>query len=432
LNVKFARGKNTWKKRTPRGPLRHRNFQLLFAGQTVSALGDQVVPVALAFAVLDLTGSASDLGLVLAASLVPRLVLTLAGGVWSDRLPRQRLMFGADVVRGAAQALVAVDLISGTAQIWHLAVLAAVEGAAGAFFTPASAGLMPSLVEGDELQPANALVGLARRATAVVGPAVGGALVTTVGPGWAFALDAATFGVSAGSLAALRVPAIPHGPRASFFSDLAEGFGELRRHTWYWSNVISHCLWNAGMGVFLVLGPLVAARSLGGARDWSVILVAEAVGGVAGGALALRFRPRRPLVAANLALALLGLPLAGLAGPWPTAALAASAGVAIGGLAFMSAIWETTVQRHIPAHALSRVVAYDWLASLVVMPVSFALAGALAGAIGTSRVLAGTAVIVSASSIGILVVPSVRRLGAHDGGEVGGVPLGRPAGEAVH
>jgi hypothetical protein len=432
LNVKFASRKHSWFKPTPRGPLRHRNFQLLFAGQTVSALGDQVVPVALAFAVLDLTGSASDLGLVLAAALVPRLVFTLAGGVWADRLPRQRVMLAADVVRGAAQALVAIDLISGTAQVWHLAVLGAVEGAAGAFFTPASAGLMPALVDPDELQPANALVGLARRATAVVGPAVGGALVTTVGPGWGFALDAATFGASAASLGALRVPAAPHGPRASFLSDLAEGFGELRRHTWYWSNVVSHCLWNAGMGVFLVLGPLVAARSLGGAGDWSAILVTEAVGGVAGGALALRFRPRRPLVWANLSLALLGLPLAGLAGPWPTEALAAVAGLAIAGLAFMSAIWETAVQRHIPAHALSRVVAYDWLASLVVMPVSFALAGSLAGALGTTRVLIGTAIVVSGSSIGILLVPSVRRLGAEDGAEGREVSLAHPAVEQVH
>jgi MFS family permease len=396
----------------------------------VSALGDQVVPVALAFAVLDLTGSASDLGLVLTAALVPRLVFTLAGGVWADRLPRQRVMLGADVVRGMTQALVAVVLIAGAAQIWQLALLAAVDGAAGAFFTPASAGLMPALVDGEELQPANALVGLARRATAVVGPALGGVLVTTAGPGWAFALDAATFGVSAASLAALRVRPVPHAPRASFFSDLAEGFGELRRHTWYWSNVISHCLWNAGMGVLIVLGPLVARESLGGAGGWSAILVTEAVGGVAGGALALRFRPRRPLVAANIGLALLGLPLAGLAVPWSTAAVAAVAGLAITGLAFMSAIWDTAVQRHIPPHALSRVVAYDWLASLVVMPASFALAGSLAGALGTAHVLVGTAVIVTASSLGILLVPSVRRLGAEDGGEG---PVARlAAGEALN
>jgi MFS family permease len=391
------------------GPLAERPFRILWAGQAVSALGNQVVPIALAFAVLDLTGSASDLGLVLAAAFVPRLLFLLVGGVWADRLPRTRVMLTADAVRCASQAVIALQLFAGSAQIWQLAVLGAVEGAAGAFFMPAAAAVVPEVVSRDQLQAANALMSVARNAAGVVGPALGGLLVALVGAGSAFALDAATFAISAVSLGMLRVP-LRTVVRESFTSELRGGLGELLAHRWYWSNVISHCIWNAMMSAFFVLGPFVAARSLGGAGAWGAIMVAGAIGSLAAGALAIHARPRRPLVVANLALSLAALPLVALAGPLSVAAIAATTAAAMGGLAYMSAIWETTVQREIPEETLSRVMAWDWLASLVIAPASRALVGPLAVVIGARATLTTAGLVIAGSSLGILLVPAVRGL----------------------
>ena len=200
-----------------------------------SALGDQLVPIALAFAVIELTGSASDLGVVLAASLVPRLLFLLAGGVWADRLPRQQVMLAADVVRGAAQALVALDLLAGSPQIWHLVVLAAIEGAASAFFAPAVLGLVSAVVEPERLQAANALMGLSRNAAGIAGPALAATLVALSSAGVAFALDAATFAVSVVTLATITLPHVPV-ERRPFGKELREGLQEMLDRPWYWSN----------------------------------------------------------------------------------------------------------------------------------------------------------------------------------------------------
>src|SRR5215217_1094065 len=204
--------------------LRHRDFGLLFAGQLVSVLGDALLPVALAFAVLDeLEGSAGDLGLVLAAQVVPMTFLVLVAGVWADRHSRRALMLGSDIGRAVVQALTAVLVLSGTAELWQLIALSAAYGALEAFFRPAAGGLIPALVPAGELQQANALVGLSQNAGHVLGPAAAGALLVAFSPGAALAVDAATFAVSAAALFALREPARPaheahHAPH--FWSEL--------------------------------------------------------------------------------------------------------------------------------------------------------------------------------------------------------------------
>ena len=172
------------------------------------------------------------------------------------------------------------------------------------------------------------------------------------------------------------------------------------------------------MSAFYVLGPVVAARELGGATAWGVIMVAGAIGSVVAGGLSLRARPQRPLVPANLALALAGLPLLALAVPLPTGVVALCTAAAFGGLAYMSTLWETAVQRHIPPQAMSRVFAWDWLASLVVAPVGRAVVGPLAVAVGTGTTLAGAGILLVASSLGVIAVPSVRGLRAGEGNPV--------------
>ena len=190
------------------GVLRRRDFRNVFLAQTVSVFGDGITPVALTFAVLDLTGSGTDLGLVLAAQSVPLVALALVGGVWADRLPRAALMMASDLVRAAVQITAAVLLLTGTAQIWQLAVLAACHGAAEAFFRPAAGAILPQIVPPGQLQQANALMGMSDNFGWMVGPAVAGVLVAVIGAGGAIAIDGATFLVSAAFLARLHVPAV--------------------------------------------------------------------------------------------------------------------------------------------------------------------------------------------------------------------------------
>src|SRR5437763_4813779 len=171
------------------GALGERDFRLLYVGRVISITGDKLAPVALAFAILGLTGSAADLGYVLSARVVAMVVLLLAGGVWSDRLPRRAVLIGTDLLRFATQSLTAVLLIGGWAAIWQLVVLQALAGAGQAFFRPASTGLIPDLVRGRHLQQANALLGVSEQATTIIGPAVAGVIVATLGAGVAVGLD---------------------------------------------------------------------------------------------------------------------------------------------------------------------------------------------------------------------------------------------------
>jgi MFS family permease len=242
------------------GPLQERQFRLFFFGQSTSLLGDGMVGVALAFAVLDLTGSVSDLGFVLAARSVPMVAFLLIGGVFADRLSRRRVMIGADVTRLASQGLIAVLLLTGTAQLWHLIVLVAVSGAATAFFNPALTGLTPMIVSDERLQQANVLRGIAQGAGGIAGPAVSGALVATVGPGWALGADAATFAVSAFFLAQLQLPPHQRLETQPFLRQLFEGWNEVRSRTWLWMGLIVAGVANMAAAPFFVLGPAIAKR----------------------------------------------------------------------------------------------------------------------------------------------------------------------------
>ena len=209
------------------GPLGERRFFLLFAGRTISMLGSTIAPVALAFAVVDLTGSPSDLGLVLAASFVPQILFLVVGGVWADRVPRHVVMVSADLVGAAAQGTLAVLLLTGTAQVWHIVCVACVRGVAAAFFMPASTGVVPQTVSPGQLQQANAILGFSRNTTAILGAAGGGLLVAGLGPGLALAVDAATYVVGACFLAFLRLPPLP-AARRHFAQELREGWAEFR------------------------------------------------------------------------------------------------------------------------------------------------------------------------------------------------------------
>src|ERR1700685_677186 len=237
-------GKKAQVRRIPLGALQEREFRLYFTGQLVSLLGDAVTPFALAWAVLDLTGSARDLGFVIAAGTAPLVLFLLVGGVFADRLPRRGVMLTAGVARLAVQAATAALLLSHTARIWELIVLQAFAGTGTAFFNPASTGLTPMTVSAGRLQEANALRGVSMASMQFAGPALAGVLIVTVGPGDALAIDAASFGVSAFYLARLHLPPHVGLPPQSFARDLLDGWREFTARTWVWLIVVSASLGN--------------------------------------------------------------------------------------------------------------------------------------------------------------------------------------------
>ena len=393
------------------GALQEREFRLLWAGQLVSAVGDALVPVAVAFAVLDLTGSAADLGLVLAALMASRVVFIVAGGVWADRLPRQLVMIAADLVRALVHAVIALAFFTDSIAVWHLVASSALFGAASAFFGPASTGLVKSLVKPTRLQEANALMGISNNAVSIFGPALAGLLVAVAGFGVVFAIDAATFIVSAGFLVAMRLPATIERTRtSSFLSDVALGLAEVRRRTWLWTSFISFAVGNVSIAAFFVLGPLVAERELGGASSWGLILTAGATGGVVGSVVALRWKPPRPLVPSALLMLTVSLMIVGLVPPVPVAVLMAATAAAFASIAIGNALWDTVLMQYVPQETISRVSSLDWMVSLVFMPLGYTIAGPLASRIGLDETLLLAAGLVATASLGVLLVPSVRHL----------------------
>jgi predicted MFS family arabinose efflux permease len=394
------------------GPLAEREFRLLFTGQLISLLGTAVAPIALAFGVLDLTHSKSDLGFVLAANWAPQLVLILFGGVFADRLPRHLVMVGANAVSAAAQGAIAALLLTGTAQLWHLIALQVLRGAAFSFFFPASQGLVPQTVRASRLQQANVLLGMSRNGTTIMGAALGGALVSLSSPGWAIAFDATTYLASAAILALLRLP-----PRAAsietpnLLRELAEGWSEFVSRRWLWTIVIAAGIGNmAWVGASSVYGPIVARLSLGGAGPWGAIVAAEAAGLLIGGVILLRYRPQRPLLVGTAALATTAIPLFFLASVRSTPVIAA--GFLISGIALemFNASWFTVMQQHIPLEKLSRVTSYDALGSLVFIPVGLTVAGPVADALGLTHAIWLAAVICAGSILTALSVRDVRDL----------------------
>ncbi|RZU75846.1 putative MFS family arabinose efflux permease [Micromonospora kangleipakensis] len=391
-------------------PLRLRSFRLLFLGRTVSAVGDAVVPTALALAVLRATGSTTALALVLGCAMLPRLLLLPLGGVVADRFNARRVAIGTDLARCAAQLVVGAELLGGTPSLTHIAVAAALGGVASAFAMPTASPLVAGTVEPDGRQRANALMGVTANASRLLGPALAGLLIWTAGPGWAFVLDALSFALSALLLSVIRVRHVPV-PRRSIRTDLALGWREVRSRDWFWSSLLAHGVWNGAAAVLLTLGPVVAVQRLGGEGVWVLLQQAGAVGMLAGSLLAARARPRRPVLVANLGLATYAAPLLLLAVAAPAGAVIAAYCLALTALGFLNPVWETVVQGQFPAQVLARVTSYDWLVSLGAMPLGYALAPLASRAWGAPVPLAVAGALVALACAGTAAVPAVRRLG---------------------
>jgi len=392
-------------------PLAQREFRLMFLGRVSSYAGSTFAIVALPFAVLELTGSTTDVGLVVASRSLPQVVFMLVGGIWADRLPRHALMVGTNVVSAIAQGATAALLLTGSAEIWQLAALQALGGTATAFFFPASTGLVPQTVPATQLQEANALLRLALNVAQISSAAAAGFVVAGIGPGWAIAVDAASFVVGAVFLAGMHLPPGQRIESPNFLRELALGWREFRSRTWLWVIVLAFAFLNAAeVGGINVLGPVVAEQSLGGAASWGLIITAQTIGYIAAGFVMLRWRPSRILLVGTLGTAG-GAPLFALlaihAPVWVIAAAALVAGV---GMETFGVLWDTAMQQQIPQNRLSRVSSYDALGSFVFIPIGAAAAGPLAAAFGLETTLWAGAVLVLLCTLSMLAVGDVRSL----------------------
>lgn len=394
-------------------------YRLLFSGQVLSILGDRVMMVVLPFAVLAVGGSVGDVAIVSAAQFIPFAVLALPAGVWADRLDRKKILIASDITRFGCQLAAGILLVTGTAHVLHLALLAALYGAADAFFAPAFTGLLPGTVSPINLQPANALRGLSFSTGSIVGPVLAGFLVASAGPGGAFLFDAGTFAVSVACLIPIRPRVVaqvlhdedPEASTTRFLSSLKEGWSEVRSRPWVTSFL-------GGMGAYhiivlpaiFVLGPVLAAEELDGARSWAIITAGFGVGCVVGDVLLLRWRPRFALRVASLMLIGASCQAAFIGsgfGEWSIAGLEVLAGICVTGT---FTLWETSLQEHVPDRALSRVSSYDYLTSAGVIPLGNLLIGFVTVAIGLHQALLAMTILGVAAAVAVALVPAVRQL----------------------
>ncbi|MEW1773887.1 MFS transporter [Streptomyces sp. NPDC086777] len=397
----------------PPSLLRNSGFLRLASARVISVLGNGFARIALAFAVLALPGATpGDLSLVVACQAVPQLALVLVGGVIADRVSRSALMAVADVLGALSYGGLAAMVLSGHAPVAALCALAVTAGTATALFSPAMDGVIPQLVPSEALQRANGLLRVGTNTALLLGLALSGVTVAWVGAGWALAVNGLSFVVSAALTSSLRLSRRPR-KSASGWADLREGWREFASRQWLWVVVVQFSLvmaaTNANAGV---LGPLAASAHFGGARAWSLVVAAQALGAVAGAGIAARARVARPILAAVLFTLPSALPpaLLGAGAPlWAVAVGAFTAGVS---LDFFGVLWATTIQREVPEEALSRVSSYDWFGSLSLAPLGLALAGPAADAFGTDRMLVVSATLIATATLAALLAPGVRSLRA--------------------
>lgn len=386
--------------------------------RTISHIGDFMSPVALAFAVLSIGGTATDLGLVSAAYLAPWSVLVLFGGVVADRASRRNVMIAADSVRAISQAAFALALLTGTATVPLVVALQFVRGVAAAFFSPSMTGIVPELVSEERLQPAIALQAVSLSSANIAGPALAGGIVVALGPGWAVGIDALTFAASAVLLS--RLPASTG--RSAWTADmtlrdLAAGWRALLDRRWLWIDIVNFSLFaSVPYTAFYVLGPLIARDHLDGAAAWGLILAAGGVGAVVGSVLGLRLRPARPLAVAEISFLGFVPQLVALALAPSTLLVGMMVLLGSASVTFANILRSTTLQRVAPPELLSRLSSYAWL-PYAISPLGYLIIGGVAEATGLATTLLASATLlalastISATSSPILRVRFPRRSG---------------------
>jgi MFS family permease len=385
-------------------------FRYLFAARFLTVLGNGIAPIALAFAVLDIGGSVSDLGIVVASRSIFNVLFLLLGGVLADRYSRSQVLVYSSIVAAVSQAIVAWSVLDGSATVTGLAILGALNGAAAGIALPASSALVPQTVPVQSLRDANAFIQLSIYGGTVIGASLGGILTSAVGPGWGLAIDALGFAVSAPLYLLIRVvPLETRSVQNNILQDLNEGWQEFSSRAWVWAVVVQFTIINAAFsGVVMVLGPVIADASFG-RTQWGIIIASQSIGLIAGSSLALRWRPRRDLYIGVILVGFCALPIIMLsqlaATPWLIAVFF-GAGVTFG---LFGVAWAHSLQMHVPPDKLARVYAYDAVGSFVAIPFGELIAGPLAMHFGSSKVLLVSALAVVLATFGASLVPAIRQ-----------------------
>jgi MFS family permease len=397
------------------GPLSLPNFRFLFSARAISYIGTYLAPIAVAFAILDNGGGATAVGLSFAAWTLAQVAMLAFGGVVGDRVARRTVMIGSDIASTAVRATMGALLVSGHAEVWQLIALQACGGAAVAFYSPASYGLVREVVPEDQLQQANGLLTIARYAAFPLGAAIGGSIVALIGPGTALLVDAGTYATSALLLSQIHVKSIARAG-AGFLHELREGWSAFVEQTWVWVLVLYVSLYFLiTYAPFFVLGPYVAKHSMDGARSWAFVVTGEGVGALLGGLAGLRWRPRRPMVTTGLLLMVTAAQNLVLAFHPTTLLLSLTATGAGFAFALGSVVWDTTLQRKVAPEKLARVASYGWMGAMVFLPAGYALAGPIAAVIGLKTYLVIAAAWIVVSTLFVIRLRAVREVGLDEG-----------------
>lgn len=384
--------------------LQIREFRTLLVSRLVSNLGNGITPIALSFAVLDLPGAtAKSLSIVNGAHMVSLVLFMLAGGVVADRFGRCRTVGGTDVIGSVVVGAAAVLVISGGATVPLLAANGFLLGALHAMWQPAYRGVIPQIVPRAHLQAANALNGVVANLTYVLGAALAGVLVATVGSGWAIMVDAVSFlvaGVMVWGLRHLDTPAT--GEEGSMLTDLRDGWREFVSRRWMVVTVASLSVFFLSFEAFLaVIAPVQMKESLGGASDMAVMMAGWGTGGLLGMVLAVRMRPARPMLAAWAVMPVHAAWMLGVAVPLGVPLLFLFAVVSGAAIDLTFTFWGTVIQTHVPEELVSRVGSFDALGVALFGPLGLVIAGPLTDAHGPSS----TAVMAAAVALLAGLVP---------------------------
>ncbi|MGJ8712851.1 MFS transporter [Pantoea agglomerans] len=388
----------------------HTSFRYLFFGRLFTVLGNGIAPIALAFAVLDIGGSASDLGIVVASRSLCNVLFLLVGGVVADRYSRSRVLVSSAVVAAVSQAIVAWSVLDGSATVISLTLLGALNGAAAGIALPASSALVPQVVPATDLRQANALIQLGIYGGTVMGASLGGIITSAVGPGWGLAIDALGFAVSAPLYFLIRVKSNKAAAsQGNILLDIKEGWAEFAGRSWIWSIVLQFAIINVAFnGIVEVFGPMIADASFGRAR-WGIIVAAHSVGLIAGSFLAMKWHPRRDLLIGAMLAGLCALPIFMLSQDASAALLIVGFFIAGMSLGLFGVTWAHSLQTHIPPDKLARVYAYDAMGSFIAIPFGQLVAGPLATHFGMSAVLLMSALAVVMATAGVGLVPAIRQ-----------------------
>jgi MFS family permease len=399
--------------RSRAGVLAERNFRTFYVGYVTSLFGTAMSSVAIAWAVLESTGSPSGLGLVMASNVVPQVALLAVAGAVADRLGRRRVMLSADALRCCAQGTLAVAVLAGRPPLWTFLLLGWLRGSGEAFFSPAFDALTVEIAPPDQLGNANALYGIAGSASRIGGPSLAGVLVAVAGPGSVIAVDAASYAVSVLALSLLRLPpgaaaaTVLASRRGALWRDMKEGWSDFRSRTWLWVMSLHWAFFNLiTWAPWMILGPVQGQRYLGGAAVWGVIMAIQGAGAIVGGLAWLGRRPSRPVVVAVIAMfgyAMPDIPMAlHAAVPW------VAIGAFICGLGSSATFFTAAMQQQVPRDRLARVSSLTMFSSFGIGVIGYGIDGPLAAVFGVPAVFAAGAIYGFASSALLLTLPSVR------------------------